>query len=85
MKRRKRKAAFVREWPLNKRYLIRVQLTTYTGRDVIDIRVWWRDTKGNCGPTKRGVMVDVAHIFQMARALKRARRAARKPELIAKS
>jgi hypothetical protein len=78
------KPRFVHKWPLSRKSIGRVAISRFAGRDVIDVRIWWRRPNGEHGATKRGLTVDVCQLPALARALVKAKRKARKLGLIAK-
>jgi hypothetical protein len=63
----------VAEWPLNRQDVIRVRLDQYCGRNVVDLRGWWRAANGEYRPSSRGITFDVRHVQKLAKAFKRAR------------
>jgi Transcriptional Coactivator p15 (PC4) len=60
---------------------IRVTLSTYAGRNLIDLRTWFT-TEGKLQPDK-GFPVDVRHLPRLAAALAKAEAKARELHLIA--
>jgi Transcriptional Coactivator p15 (PC4) len=74
----------VAEWPLNRQEVIRVRINKYCGRNIVDLRVWWRAGNGEYQPGTRGVSFDVCHIRQLATAFKRARVKAKRAGIIDK-
>jgi transcriptional coactivator p15 (PC4) len=75
----------VAEWPLNGQDVIRVRLDQYCGRNVVDLRVWWRAANGEYRPSPRGVTFDVRHLSKLSKAFRKARVKAKKAGLIGKS
>jgi hypothetical protein len=66
------------EWRRNSCERIRISLTQYNGCDVVDVRTWVIDAKGELRPTKSGItLASQKHLPALAQglanALKRAR------------
>lgn len=57
------------EWPRNQREVLRVTLDTFNGRDVVDLRAWYRDGLGILRPTRSGLTPGVRHVRPLAAAL----------------
>jgi hypothetical protein len=60
---------------------ITIQLSTYQGRNIFDIRVW-RGTDGRLRPTTKGLTTEVKHLPRLASALAKAAAKARELGLI---
>jgi hypothetical protein len=75
----------VAQWPLNSEEVIRLRLYNYCGRDVVDLRVWWRARSGQYLPGPRGLTVDVRHLPKLSKGYKKARATAREAGLIDKN
>ena len=62
---------------LNASDVVRVELGSFNGRDVIGFRKWFRSADGSVRPTSKGLTVAVRHLPNLARlaneALARAR------------
>jgi hypothetical protein len=69
-------------WPKNERETVRVLISEFEGRCIIDARVWYRDKAGELKPSRRGLTLDVKHVGPLADALYAALVAARKAELV---
>ena|SRR6266436_1046759 len=74
----------VAQWQLNGQEEIRIRLSEYSGRNVIDLRVWWRAANGEYRPGPRGVTFDVRHLSNLRKGFKKACSQARKAGLIGK-
>ena len=63
---------FVITIPKNSREEVRVQLTSYRGSNIIDVRLYADMSAGEVegrGPTKKGVSLDVRHLEALRRAI----------------
>ena len=69
-------------WPKNERESVRVLVSEYEGRCIVDARVWYRDKAGELKPTRRGLTLDIKHVGPLADALYAALVAARKAKLV---
>ena len=61
----------VAQWKKNQYEVVRVQLDTYRGRRVIDIRAWYRNDEGKLRPAPRGITLDIKHFPELAKAVKK--------------
>jgi Transcriptional Coactivator p15 (PC4) len=75
----------VLQWPLNSEEVIRLRVYNYCGRDVVDLRVWWRARNGQYLPGPRGLTVDVRHLPKLNKGFKNARARAREAGLFDKN
>jgi hypothetical protein len=55
-------------WKNRSHEAITISMSTYQGKNVIDIRVW-QSTDGRLRPTKKGITTDLKHLRRLARAL----------------
>jgi hypothetical protein len=60
---------------------IRIQLTSYEGRNLVNIRTWWQDDEGRMKPGK-GFACSVRHLPTLAKAINAALERARELKLI---
>jgi Transcriptional Coactivator p15 (PC4) len=60
---------------------ITIQLSSYRGRNLIDIRVW-RSAEGRLTPTKQGLAAEAKHLPRLVSALAKAESKARELHLI---
>jgi Transcriptional Coactivator p15 (PC4) len=60
---------------------ITIQLSTYKGKNLIDIRVW-RSAEGRLAPTKQGLAAEAKHLPRLMSALIKAEQRARELHLI---
>jgi hypothetical protein len=51
---------------------VRVSLTSYRGYDLVDIRVYFQDDRGEWRPTKRGVSLSVDSFAELREAILKA-------------
>jgi hypothetical protein len=72
------KEAFIEiaEWRCNAREIVRVRLTKYCGRDVVDLRVWGLAGNGEYRPGPNGITLDIKQLPKLAKAVKKANRQA---------
>ena len=54
------------------REMIRVRLDVFNGRDVVDVRTWYRSAEGEMKPGRSGLTLSVRHLPALAQALTRA-------------
>lgn len=59
----------IAEWPKNGRETLRVQLTEYQGRPIIDLRVWYKGRDGELRPSRSGLTCSTSHVQRLAEAL----------------
>jgi Transcriptional Coactivator p15 (PC4) len=70
------------QWWRNRAHeAITIQLSTYKGRNLIDIRVW-RSAEGRLQPTKQGLAAEAKHLPRLVSALAKAESKARELHLI---
>jgi len=67
------KVDVIDEWPRGGSDVVRVSLTKYVGRDVIDVRTWWLDEDGERKPSTKGITLSVRYLPRLTQALKKAR------------
>lgn len=60
--------------PKNSREEIRVYRSNYIGRDLVNIRVFFKDVDGTYKPTRKGIAVKVELIDDLLEALKEFKR-----------
>ena len=56
----------IAEWERNTRELLRVSLDRFNGRNMIDIRSWWRDDDDTWKPSRGGLTLAVRHLPLLA-------------------
>jgi hypothetical protein len=70
------------EWWKNRRgESIRMTLSTYENRNIVDVRTWHTD-EGRLKPTKKGFCAEAQHLPQLAKAFVKAEQQARELRLI---
>ena len=62
--------------------VVQVVRNAFRGRELIDVRVYYRDGKGELAPTKRGVSFDVTDLPRLRAALERAEKDALRERLL---
>lgn len=68
----------VSEWQKNGRELVRITLSEYQGRVIIDCRQWYLDKSGELKPSPKGLSLAIAHLPALASGLAAALDLARK-------
>lgn len=68
----------VAEWQKNTRETIRVTLSQYQGRAIIDCRQWYSGNDGELKPSPKGLSLAVSHLPALADAIGKAMDLARK-------
>lgn len=58
----------IAEWPKNAREVIRVELSTYNGAQLIQIRTWYRADDDGLRPGRSGYAVSIKHLPDIANA-----------------
>jgi Transcriptional Coactivator p15 (PC4) len=70
-------------WKNRRGESIRVNLSTYKGRNLIDVRTWATDpTEGKLRPTTKGIATEVRYLPKLVSALAKAESKARELHLI---
>jgi Transcriptional Coactivator p15 (PC4) len=70
-------------WKNRRGESIRVNLSTYKGRNLIDVRTWATDpAEGKLKPTTKGIATEVRYLPQLVAALAKAESKARELGLI---
>lgn len=73
----------VAEWEKNESEVIRVAFTKFNGRDIISLRVWYREKgSSNLRAGRNGLNIEVSHLPDLVRAVKKAKRRARATGLL---
>ena len=72
----------VAEWQKNTRETIRVSLSEYHGRAIIDCRQWYSGNDGELKPSPKGLSLAVSHLPALADAIGKAMDLARKHGLV---
>jgi Transcriptional Coactivator p15 (PC4) len=67
----------ISEWLRNGHDVIRITLDRFNGREVIDIRCWFRDGEGGLRPSRSGMTLAIRHLPLLARGLTEAHGRAR--------
>jgi hypothetical protein len=82
MSKKTQKAIKISEWRRSQKEQIRITLRRFKGRDVVELRAWWKNEKGKQCPGKDGITLDVKHTRELAKGFQRARRVAEKHGLL---
>jgi hypothetical protein len=53
----------------NSREIIRVEVTEFKGRELINLRIWYSDFDGSYKPTQKGVAIDINHYDKLKDAV----------------
>lgn len=59
----------ISEWRRNADEIIRVSLNQFNGRDVIDVRSWWKHQDGLWRPSRSGITLAVQHLTKLSEAM----------------
>jgi hypothetical protein len=70
-------------WRNRRAEAITVQLSTYQGRNIVDLRTWYTSPEGKLKPSAKGLAAEARHLPQLAKALVKACSRARELGLIA--
>lgn len=73
----------IAEWPRSARQTLRIQLDTFQGNPVIDVRAWYQSGDG-LKPTRSGITIGTRHLGDLSEALYKALVEARKRKLLPK-
>jgi hypothetical protein len=73
----------IAEWPRSARQTLRIQLDTFQGNSVVDIRAWYPSCDG-LRPTRSGITIGTRHLGDLSEALCKALVEARKRKLVPK-
>jgi hypothetical protein len=72
----------ISEFPKNKTEDFRLSLTEYQGHNLIDFRIYFKDTQGESKPTKKGVTVNVKLFPQLKQAIMDAENILKEKEML---
>jgi hypothetical protein len=53
----------------NSREIIRVEVSEFKGKDLINLRIWFQHFDGEYKPTQKGITLDVAHYKELKDAI----------------
>lgn len=53
----------------NSREIIRVEVSEFKGRELINLRLWYQHFDGEYKPTQKGVTIDVSHYKELKNAV----------------
>jgi hypothetical protein len=59
-------------WRNRRAEAITVQLSTYQGRNIVDLRVWYTSPEGKLKPSAKGLAAEARHLPKLASALGKA-------------
>lgn len=68
-------AAVIGEFEKNSKEVVRVSLQQYAGNDVLNLRIFYRDSNGDWKPGKDGITIRAAQFPQLAALLSEAGKA----------
>jgi hypothetical protein len=75
----------VAEWPRNSREVIRIELGSYRGQEVVSIRSWYEGADGERRPSRSGITLAIKHLRPLAAGISDALQVARERGLIGDS
>ncbi len=55
--------------PKSRGEVIRVEITEYSGKKLLNIRIWYTDKEGKLAPTKKGVALNIEQFDDLKNAL----------------
>jgi len=67
-----KKPKLIHEFNKNSTEVVRIQLTEYDGKQLLDIRVWVQNDKGDFVPTRKGISIRVDQIDDLKEAIDKA-------------
>jgi Transcriptional Coactivator p15 (PC4) len=53
----------------NSREIIRIEVTEFKGRELINLRIWYSDFDGSFKPTQKGVALDISQYVKLKDAI----------------
>lgn len=56
----------------NKSEIIRVEITEFKGKNLVNVRTWYLNDQNEYAPTKKGVAVSLAQLEELRQALNKA-------------
>jgi hypothetical protein len=62
----------IAEWARNSHEVIRWRLDRFNGRDVVDLRIWWRSEHGDLRPGRSGLTLAIRHLPVLAAVFSKA-------------
>jgi hypothetical protein len=65
--------AIVHEWPKNQRETVRVTISSFRGRDLIDLRAYYEAEDGSMRPTRKGIAFGTEQFAELEFAVERLR------------
>jgi Transcriptional Coactivator p15 (PC4) len=72
----------VAEWQKNGRETVRISISNYQRRAVIDCRVWYEAKDGELKPSPKGLTLALAHLPELAAGIAKALEVARRAGLV---
>jgi hypothetical protein len=71
----------IASWRRNDRQVLRLRLSSYKGRNVVELRAWW-DNTNELRPSTDGINLDVSRLPRLCKGFKKALARARKYGLV---
>lgn len=68
-----KEAEIIYEWEKNKREKVRVSLSEYKGKKLLDIRVWYLDENNQYSPGKKGISLGLEQLPFLEEAIAKAK------------
>ena len=53
----------------NSREIIRIEVSEFKGRELINLRIWYQHFDGEYKPTQKGITLDIAHYNELKDAI----------------
>jgi len=55
----------------NSREIIRVEVSDFKGKELINLRIWFQDVDGGYKPTQKGITLDISHYCDLKDAIEK--------------
>jgi hypothetical protein len=55
----------------NSREIIRVEVSDFKGKELINLRIWFQDFDGGYKPTQKGITLDLSHYNSLKEAIEK--------------
>ena len=66
------KPKLIAEFNKNASEVVRIQLTEYDGKQLLDIRIWVQNDKGDFIPTRKGITIRTEQVNSLKQAIEKA-------------
>lgn len=55
----------------NSREIIRIEVSDFKGKELINLRIWFQDFDGGYKPTQKGITLDISHYGKLKDAIEK--------------